>query len=343
MVSARNPFSKIDYCQYLISSQINYTITNLAEHLQRVSHDVINRYLKDEKITPNMVWEHVKSDIVQSQNGYIVFDDTVVDKRHSRHIENARWQYSGNEHGVIQGIGVVTCIYVNPELDKFWAIDYRIFDPDRDGKSKMDHVKEMLCNIVYYKDLEFTTVLMDTWYSSNSMMLDIDSLEKLFFCPIKSNRLIKEVEDPKEKYRQAEKLEWSEQELARGKIIKIKNFPGAKFVKLFRIAVSTNRTDFVVTNDMSQDSSNSVQKVCKIRWNVERFHRELKQNTGVEECQCRKQRIQRNHIGCSILVWIVLTRIARSLGKTIYQLKQGLLKDYLIYELKSPSIRMAVA
>jgi hypothetical protein len=184
---------------------------------------------------------------------------------------------------------------------------------------------------------------MDTWYSSNSMMLDIDSLGKLFFCLIKNNSLIKEVEDPKEKYRQAEKLEWSEQELARGKIIKIKNFPGAKFVKLFRIAVSTNRTDFVVTNDMSQDSSNSVQKVCKIRWNVERFHRELKQNTGVEECQCRKQRIQRNHIGCSILVWIVLTRIARSLGKTIYQLKQGLLKDYLIYELKSPSIRMAVA
>jgi hypothetical protein len=26
-------FTKLDYCQYLLSSQVNYTLTNLAEHL----------------------------------------------------------------------------------------------------------------------------------------------------------------------------------------------------------------------------------------------------------------------------------------------------------------------
>jgi len=26
-------FSTLDYCQYLLSSQINYTIANLAEHI----------------------------------------------------------------------------------------------------------------------------------------------------------------------------------------------------------------------------------------------------------------------------------------------------------------------
>jgi hypothetical protein len=35
-------FTKLDYCQYLLSSQINYTITNLAEHLEDISHDKIN-------------------------------------------------------------------------------------------------------------------------------------------------------------------------------------------------------------------------------------------------------------------------------------------------------------
>jgi hypothetical protein len=45
---------------------------------------------------------------------------------------------------VIKGIGVVTCVYVNPALDQFWLIDYRIYDPDGDGKSKLDHVREML-------------------------------------------------------------------------------------------------------------------------------------------------------------------------------------------------------
>jgi hypothetical protein len=48
-------FTKINYCQYLLSSQINYTITNLAEHLQNVSHDRINRYLRKEKLTPSLL------------------------------------------------------------------------------------------------------------------------------------------------------------------------------------------------------------------------------------------------------------------------------------------------
>ena len=42
----------MDYCQYLLSSQINYTLTNMAEHLQSWSHDTINRYLKGEKLVP---------------------------------------------------------------------------------------------------------------------------------------------------------------------------------------------------------------------------------------------------------------------------------------------------
>ncbi|MBD0302338.1 MAG: transposase, partial [Tolypothrix sp. T3-bin4] len=31
--------SKLDYCQYLLSSQKNYTLTNLADHLNFFSHD----------------------------------------------------------------------------------------------------------------------------------------------------------------------------------------------------------------------------------------------------------------------------------------------------------------
>lgn len=34
-------FTKLDYCQYLLSTQVNYTLTNLAEHLKSFSHDTI--------------------------------------------------------------------------------------------------------------------------------------------------------------------------------------------------------------------------------------------------------------------------------------------------------------
>jgi hypothetical protein len=48
-------FNHVDYCQYLLSSQTNYTLTNLASHLEKISHDTINRYLKNEELTPNLL------------------------------------------------------------------------------------------------------------------------------------------------------------------------------------------------------------------------------------------------------------------------------------------------
>ena len=182
--------SHSDYCQYLLVSQTNYTMTNFADHAQNFSHDQINRYLKSAKLKPSALWKAVKNEIIYSRNGYILFDDTIIDKNFSHKIEGVRSQYSGNAHGIIKGIGVVTCVYVNPELNKFWAIDFRIFDPEIDGKTKITHVSEMLKNVVYHKDIEFKTVLMDSWYATKMLMLEIEEYGKIYYCPLKVNRLV---------------------------------------------------------------------------------------------------------------------------------------------------------
>jgi hypothetical protein len=334
-------FTKLDYCQYLLSSQINYTLTNLADHLETISHDQINRYLRREKLTPRLLWEQVQPVIIQKENSYIIFDDTVIDKRYSEDIELTRRQYSGNEHRVIKGIGLVNCVYFNPEIGQSWVIDYRIYDPEGDGKSKLDHVKDMLQGIVYHKLLPFSTVLMDSWYATNSLMQYIEGLGKYYYCPLKRNRLVDDTEG-REKYKHIEALEWSESEQEKGKIIKIKAFPKNKKVKLFRVIVSTDKTEFIVTNDFNQDSTDVVQEVCDVRWKIEEFHRELKQLTGIESCQCRKARIQRNHISACMLVWLRLKDMAYKTGQTIYQIKYGLLSNYLIQQLKRPAIAMSL-
>jgi hypothetical protein len=324
----------------LLSSQINYTITNLAEHLEQISHDKINRYLKNEKLTPRILWDNVKDLIVFDENAYIIFDDTVLDKRFSEEMEIVRRQYSGNEHGVVKGIGIVNCIYVNPKTLQFWVIDYRIFDPENDGLTKVDHVKNMLISLVYKRNLPFDTVLMDTWYAVNKLMLYIDSLDKIYYCPLKSNRLVDD-SFGKEKYKNIKILEWNDEELEDGKILKVKGFPNNKKVKLFRVIVSTDKTDYIATNDLSQSSTDVAQKVCKIRWKVEEFHREIKQLTGIESCQCRKGRLQRNHIACAMLVWLRLKNLAYKIGETVYKIKHNLLSNYLIEQLKRPDIMMS--
>jgi hypothetical protein len=110
MKPTKQAVTRLDYCQYLLSSQINDMLTNFADHTDAFSHDKLNRYLAGDKITPHLVWENVKEQVVQHGNGDIVFDDTVAEKNYSHDIALVRRPYSGNAQGVIKGIGVVTCV-----------------------------------------------------------------------------------------------------------------------------------------------------------------------------------------------------------------------------------------
>ena len=323
------------YCKYLAHTQINYTCTNFAEHVEDLSDDSVYRFLKTSRLKPSLVWKRVKDDPAQHENGCIIFDDTVLDKSHSFEIEGVRRQYSGNAHGIIKGIGVVNCVYVNPETDLFRVIDFRIFDPDRDGKTKLDHVDDMLKSIENRK-ISYRYALMDSWYATTDLMKYFINQGKIFYCPVKSNRKADETggEQP---YQQVGNLEWSDNDLKVGKTVKLHKFPLDRKVKLFRVAVSSNRTEFIVTNDTVQSDLDDVRLKSGQRWKIEQFHREEKQITGIAKCQCRRNRSQRNHICAAVLVWIGYKKIADKVEKTVYQLKHQLLKNYLTAQMANPT------
>ncbi len=103
------------YCQFLLVSQVNYTQTYFADHREKFSHDRSNRLMRSAKLTPRELRQIVRQELVLSENGYILFDDMVLDKSHSFAIELVRRQWSGNAKKVIKGIGIVTRVYVNPD------------------------------------------------------------------------------------------------------------------------------------------------------------------------------------------------------------------------------------
>lgn len=334
--------TRLAYCQFLLSSQVNYTLTYFADHSEQFSHDALNRYAAGDHIPPRLVWENVQPQIVTSENGFIIFDDFVLGKEHSSRIELVRYQWSGNAKNVIKGIGVVTCVYVNPDTAQFWIIDYRIFAPEVDQKSKLDHLREMLFNAVHHKHVPFGIVVMDTWYAAKDELLFIEQLGKLYYCPVKDNRLVC-TDRASKKYYHVTELLWSQDELRSGRLVHLHDFPAGHQVKLFRFELSTGRTEYIITNDVSQDWTPATQDAWNWRPKIEEFHRESKQLTGIERCQCRKARIVRNHIGCAMLVWVRLKEVASQTGQTIYQVKHGLLSDYLRQQLRSPMIRMTLA
>lgn len=150
----------------------------------------------------------------------------------------------------------MSCLYVHPFSARCWVLDYRLFDPDSDGKTKLDHVADMLESL-RERQVPFSTVLMDSWYATKDLMLDIEGLSanttananaKIFYCPLKSDRMVDDSNGVRP-YRHVAELEWSEQERQSGKIIKMRGFPKDYKVRLFRVEVSSHRTEWVVTND----------------------------------------------------------------------------------------------
>ena len=288
----------VDYCQFLLSSFQNFTQTYFAEHTEAWSHDQVNRLLGEARIPARALWRSVRNDIDFDPDGYLLFDDTVVSKPHARKIETVRRQWSGSEKRVVEGIGIVTCVYVNAKTRAYWIIDYRIYDVDRDGKTKLQHLLDMLRNAHFVKRLPFRRVLIDAWYASMTVMKAIEALSKVYYAPVKRNRLVStSVETP---YKRVQELAWTDAQASQGCLVHIKKFPKGHQVKVFRIASDSGRTEYIATNDLSQSDVDATQEKCRIRWKIEQLHRELKQTPGIGECQCRKHRAQRNHIACCL-------------------------------------------
>ena len=331
----------LDYCHFLVASFQNFTQTYFADHSDNYSHDQLNRLLNTHRISARDLWASVRNDIEFDEDEYLLFDDTVVSKQYGKAIQPVRRQWSGSEKRVIDGIGLLTCVYVNPKTHQYWIIDYRIYDVGRDGKTKLQHLLDMLANAYFVKRLSFRTVLIDSWYDSMDVMKAIEALSKVYYAPLKRNRLVST--SVASGYQRIEALTWTHAETTEGKLVHIKKFPKGHEVKLFRLVSGSGHTEYIATNDLSQSDVNATHQVCRVRWKIEQLHRELKQVTGIGKCQSRKHRAQRNHIACCLWVWVSLTRAARKVGQTIYQIKEGLLDDYIRKQLQKPSISINIA
>jgi hypothetical protein len=326
--------TKKQYVEYLVSTPKNCTCTYLAEHLEDVSHDVVNDFLHAKRFLPREVWKLVKDRIEDSQDACLIVEDSVQDKRYSRFIELVRAQYSGNEHRVVKGIGVVNLVHSGGQGD-FYPIDYRVYAPEVDGKTKNQHFQEMVVHALEQKQLRARTILFDSWYASADNLKLIPRRQRIFFTTLKSNRLVSLSKE--EGYVHLDAGEWTPTRLTSGGLVKLKEVPFT--VRLFKLVAPDGDIDWVITNDLAETLTAQVAKDSSdVRWQVEELHRGLKQLTGTEKCQCRGARAQRNHLACCYHAWVSLKVKAQELGQTMYALRESLFSHYLRAELQHPHI-----
>ena len=327
--------TKNQYIEYLLNTPINYTCSNLAEHLEDVSHDSVTDFLEKSKFTPRHLWELVKERIDDSEAAFLLVDDSVQNKQYANAIETVKLQYSGNVHGLVKGIGLVNLVHTNGAMGEFYPINYRIYNPDSDGKTKNDHFQEMFRQAIGRQQIKARNIAFDSWYASADNLKMIHRSGWTFYTNLKSNRKVSQTKEVG--YQNLEEIQRTREELISGKLVRIKEVPF--WLKLFKLVDTKGSIEWVITNKLAEDFTRlrAIQAV-QVRWQVEEFHRPFKQLTGNEKCQCRKERSQRNHLACCYAAWVAIKVKACEMKTTIYQVRNRLFTEFLKLQLQNPTI-----
>lgn len=323
---SRHKCTKDLYSAFLQASSVRYSGLALSEvSPSPLSHDSVSRWLNDQHFRPRDLWDTAKKHINQGESGLLIADDTVLAKTRSKKIELVHYQYSGNAHDVIQGIGLVNLLWHGLDSNESIPIDYRIYDKDTDGKTKNTHFCQML-NLAKERGMTPDAVVMDTWYSSLDNLKNIRSHGWTWVTALRKNRIVN-------RNVAIETLDIPEEGLS-------VHLRGYGWITVFKCVAKNGRVDYVATN-MAHSNRDRVQKIIKARWSVEVYHREIKQTCGIERCQARTGRAQRNHIFLSIRAWFSLHKRRITQKITLYQqhwnVIKGAISEHMKFLLAAPA------
>lgn len=149
---------------YLLAEPKYIGCTRLAEILEDLSHDSVNRFLLRERYEPKDLFDEVKP-YVQLVGGTLSCDDTVVDKPYSdpKLTKLVGYFWSGKHHRIVKGLPLISLYYTEPN-GKSVPVNYRIYDRE-EGKTKNDYFREMITEVLAW-GLTPLMVTEDAWYSS---------------------------------------------------------------------------------------------------------------------------------------------------------------------------------
>ena len=290
------------YSRFLIANQNHYSGLELSKIVPNVAHDSVSRWLANFNFRPPELWNQAKP-LVNIKSGYLVIDDTLLNKRYSLENELARKQYSGDEHRLINGICLVNLLWTNST--KCVPVDYRIYQKEVDGKSKNDLFIELLKK-AKIRGFSPKYVLMDSWYSRIDNLKFIRSQNWKFISNLKSNRIIS-----------CDRVQMaiSDLPLADKQVRKV-------WLKAFgpilvcRVVATNGDITYLATNDLSLTNYHKFTNHFEQRWNIEEFHRGLKQTTGIEKCYSIKADSQKTHIFTAFISFTRLeaVRIAKQIS-----------------------------
>lgn len=284
------------YTSFLIGNQNRYSGVELSKVFTEkdMEHDSVTRWLADSKYTPSDLWKQVKP-LVSMEEGYLVGDDSLLSKKYSRENELARKQYSGNAHGLQNGICLVNLLWTSGQ--EHIPVDYRIYQKENDDKTKNVHFQDMLRK-AKKRGFKPQYVLMDSWYGGvENLKLIVKELRLNFICSLKSNR---KVSVTKGIYVSISDLPLTNKQVRK---VYLKEYG---YIMVCKLVDKNGDITYLGTNDLALTDYDSYTEHFDHRWKIEEFHRGIKQTTGIEKCSATKASSQKTHIFASFVAFVKL-------------------------------------
>jgi hypothetical protein len=262
----------MDYINFLIAAQqvfssVEASRTHPAEG-ETPAHDAYTRLLKRLPPDSEMLWQEVEP-LLERKVGVLVIDDTTLDKPYASKMALVTQHWSGKHGRVVKGINLISLVWTSSVCRL--PCDFRIYNKAQDGLTKNDHFRAMVQQAAEH-GFEPELVAFDSWYSGLPNLKQLRALKWHWLTQLKRNR---EVSIDRTGNRPINEMFIPVQ----GCLVHLK---GYGWIKVFRTVGTNGDAEYWATSKLEMTIEEAAFYALDA-WQVEVYHRGLKQFTGVEQ------------------------------------------------------------
>jgi len=317
---------EMDYINFLIAAQKVFSSVEASRthpDEEAPAHDAYTRLLKRLPPDSKMLWQEVEP-LVERKVGVLVLDDTTLDKPYASKMALVTQHWSGKHGRVVKGINLISLVWAGSACRL--PCDFRIYNKAQDGLTKNDHFRAMVQQAAE-RGFEPELVAFDSWYSGLPNLKQLRTLEWHWLTQLKKNR---EVSIDRTGNRAISEIFIP----AQGRLVHLK---GYGWIKVFRTVGTNGDAEYWATSQLEMTIEEAAFHALDA-WQVEVYHRGLKQFTGVEHAQYRLEVSQRNHIGLAIRAFVRLETHRLHSGISWFEAKTSIIRSAMRQYLAHPTI-----
>jgi hypothetical protein len=326
------------YSDYLISAFGPTTATGLAGVLDgQLSHDRIQRFLASEQRTSADLWRIVKPHVraVQRDAGVLILDDRIAEKPYTDENDIVCWHYDHAKDRTVKGINFLRA------LDHAQGVSLPVgftliaktehYIDKQDGKPKRrspigkNEYYRRLIQQAITNQIPFRDVLHAGWVASAENMRFVkETVQQAFSMPIKTNRKVALSWQAKQhrQYVRVDALEL-ESPIVREVYLEGIEFPLLLCKYVFANEDGSRGVQYLVTSDTTR-GYDDMTTIYRTRWNVEPYHKSLKQHASLEKSPTQTVTTQTNHVFAALCGYIKLELLKGTTKLNHFALKSKL-------------------